>query len=206
MFTLYFAHDTCALAPYIALEEVGADYKVRLIDFAKNEQQSEDYLSVNPKGRVPALVTSEGILTETPAILAFIVQYFPAANLAPINDPFAFAQFQSVNSYICSTLHVNHAHGGRAYRWAKDEKSFADMKRKVPETVTASFQMIEREMLKGPWLLGDQYSASDVYLFTVSQWLERDGVNPLDVPGIIDHRNRVGERVAVKKIIAKEFG
>ena len=78
------------------------------------------------------------------------------------------------------------------------------MKSKVTETMTASYQMVEREMLKGPWVLGDQYSAADGYLFTVAGWLERDGVDPSAVPGIIEHRARVGERAAVKKAMAQE--
>ena len=67
---------------------------------------ARQYLAINPKGRVPALVTDRGILTETPAILAFIAQSFPQAKLVP-DDPFAFAQAQSFNSYLCSTVHIN---------------------------------------------------------------------------------------------------
>ena len=72
-----------------------------------------DFLAINPKGRVPALVTERGILSETPAILLFIAQSFPQAGLAPLNDPFATAQLQAFNNYLCSTVHVAHAHGGR---------------------------------------------------------------------------------------------
>jgi glutathione S-transferase len=67
-------------------------------------------LAINPKGRVPALVTHADILTETPAILAYIAQRYPQANLAPLDDPFAFARMQAFNSYLCSTVHVAHAH------------------------------------------------------------------------------------------------
>ena len=88
------------------------------IDFEADEQRSSRYLAVNPKGRVPAMVTDRGILTETPAILAFIAQNFPQAGLAPLADPFAFAQVQAFNSYLCSTVHVAHAHGKRGHRWA----------------------------------------------------------------------------------------
>jgi glutathione S-transferase len=70
MFTLYYAVNTCSLATHIALEDAGADYELRRIDFSDTEQQSPDYLKVNPKARVPAIVTPHGILTETPAMLA----------------------------------------------------------------------------------------------------------------------------------------
>ena len=110
MLTLYYATNTCALASHIALEELGAAYDTRLVDFATAEQTKLDYLRINPKGRVPALVTDRGVLTETPAILAYIAQTHPAARLAPLDDPFAFAELQAFMSYLCATVHVAHAH------------------------------------------------------------------------------------------------
>ena len=121
MYKLYYAPGTCALASHIALEEAGAAYTAERLDFKANQQNSPEYLAINPKGRVPSLVTDRGILTETPAMLAFIAQTFPQAKLAPLDDPFAFAQVQAFNSYLCSTVHVAHAHKGRGYRWATEE-------------------------------------------------------------------------------------
>jgi len=95
MLELYYAPDTCALATLIALEEAGIRYRLNRIDFGKNEQQGADYLAVNPKGRVPALVTDNGILTETPAMLAFVAQAYPVARLAPVSDAFSFARVQA---------------------------------------------------------------------------------------------------------------
>ena len=83
----YSAPGTCALATHIALHEAGADFDVVKLDFGANQQQSPEFLRVNPKGRVPALVTEQGALTETPALLAFVAQSFPDAKLAPVNDP-----------------------------------------------------------------------------------------------------------------------
>ena len=154
MLKLFYAVGTCALASHIALEEAGAEYTVERLDFKKEDQRKPDYLKVNPKGRVPALITDKGILTETPAILAYIAQLFPKANLAPLNDPFAFARVQAINSYLCSTAHVNHAHLGRGARWADEPSSLEDMKRKVPKNVTESFALMEREMFQGPWVMG----------------------------------------------------
>src|SRR6202034_3828193 len=91
MITLYYAANTCALASHIALEEAGADYTTVRLDFSRSQQRSPEYLAINPKGRVPALVTDRGILTETPALLAFIAQTYPRAGLMPLDDPFAFA-------------------------------------------------------------------------------------------------------------------
>jgi glutathione S-transferase len=201
MFKLYTAPGTCALASHIALEEAGAPYSAERLDFKNSQQTTAEYLAINPKGRVPALVTEQGTLTETPAILAFIASSFPKAKLVP-EDPFAFAQAQSFNSYLCSTVHINHAHKMRGYRWAADETSFADMKRKVPETMAASFGLIERDMLKGPWVMGDQFTICDPYLYTISGWLEGDGVDLATLPKVAAHRKRMEERPAVQKVLA----
>jgi len=207
MLTLYYAAHTCSLATHIALEEAGADYSTVRIDFAKTQQQSPDYLKINPKGRVPALVTDRGILTETPAMLAFVAQSFPAAKLAPLDDLFAFAEAQAFNSYLCSSLHIAHAHRMRGHRWvdADDKAAIAAMQKKVPQSVTAGFELVEKDMLKGPWVMGERYTICDAYLFTLAQWLEADGVDPNRIPRVIDHRRRMAERAAVKAAIAQEL-
>ena len=205
MIKLYYAAHTCSLASHIALEDAAAEYSTVRISFAAEEQRKPEYLAINPKGRVPALVTDRGILTETPAMLAFIAQSFPQAKLAPLGDPFLFAQVQAFNSYLCSTVHVAHAHKTRSYRWATDEASFADMKRMAPKTVGASFALIERDMLKGPWVMGDIYTICDPYLFTLAQWLEGDSVDLSTLPRVIQHRKRMSERPAVRKVMAEEL-
>jgi glutathione S-transferase len=204
MLKLFFAPNTCALASHIALEEAGADYETVRIDFRANEQRTPRYLAINPKGRVPALVTDRGILTETPAILAFVAQSFPNSRLAPLDDAFAFARIQAFNSYLCSTVHVAHAHRLRGYRWVDDEAAIAAMKRKVPQSVGECFDLIEREMFVGPWVMGETFSISDPYLFTLANWLEGDGVDPTRFPKVHDHRQRMAERPAVKAALARE--
>ena len=204
MLTLYYMSNTCSLASHIVLEEVGADYEAKRVDFSENAQRSQDYLAINPKGRVPTLVTDRGALTETPAILAFLAQNFPQAGLAPLNDPFAFAKLQAFNSYICSTLHVAHAHKVRGSRWADDDAAHESMRKKVPESVAACFELIENDMLLGPWVMGETYSIADPYLFTVAQWMEGDGIDPARFPRVIDHRNRMLARPAVARAIAAQ--
>ena len=202
---LYYAPHTCALASHIALEQAGADYQVKRIEFSKKEQQSPEYLRVNPKGRVPALVTTRGILTETPAILSFISQSFPEARLAPLDDAFALAQVQSFNSYLCSTVHVAHSHRMRGYRWTDDPAAIEAMKKKVPQSVGECFDLIEHEMLQGPWVMGTVYSVCDMYLFTLARWLEADGVDLRRLPKVADHRRRMSKNPVVARVIASEL-
>ena len=205
MMKLYYEAHTCALASHIALEEAGAEYSTVRISFAAEEQRKPAYLAINPKGRVPALITERGILTETPAMLAFVAQSFPKARLAPLDDPFGFAELQAFNSYLCATLHVAHAHRMRGYRWADDPAAIEAMKRKVPDSVGACYELIESKMLRGPWVMGDSYTICDPYLFTVAQWMEGDSVDPARFPRVSDHRNRMAERAAVRRAIAEEL-
>ena len=204
MLKLYYAPGTCALASHIALEEAGAAYETVRLNFKTEDQKKSEYLRINPKARVPSLVTDRGIITETPAILIYIAQTFPAAKLAPLDDPFGLAKVQSFNNYLCSTVHVAHAHRMRGARWTDDAAALETMKKKVPKTVGECFALIEREMFEGPWVMGRDYTVCDGYMFTLTQWLGGDGVDVNKTPKIADHFKRMGERPAVQRALADE--
>lgn len=200
--TLCYAKGTCALATHIALEEAQADYRAERIDFAQSQQRSPAFLAVNPKGRVPALVTDRGVLTETPALLLYVAQTHPAARLAPLDDAFALAEMQAFNSYLCSTVHVAHAHKRRGSRWADDEQAQAAMTRKVAQNMHECFALIEQHLLRGPWVAGEAYSIADPYLYTVTGWLAGDGVDVREFPRVAAHHARMNERPAVQRVLA----
>lgn len=200
MLTLYYAKGTAALPVHIALEEAGAEYDLHLLDFSKKEQTEAAYLNVNPKGRVPALVTDRGILTEAAAILVYIGQTFEAAGLLP-SDPFELAQAQSFNMYLASTVHVAHAHKQRGARWSDDAATIEAMKAKVTQNMTDCAELVENHYLKGPWVMGDRYSVCDPYLFLMARWLELDGVDTSAFPGIRAHRDLMEARPAVQAVL-----
>ncbi|MEV4608407.1 glutathione S-transferase family protein [Neorhizobium sp. LMR1-1-1.1] len=204
MNTFYFSPGSCALASHIALAESGLPYQVKKLNFAEGEQRSEAYLAINPKGRVPALVTDKGVVTETVAILGYIAQAAPEARLAPLADPFLFAKMQAFNAYMASTVHVAHAHGRRGYRWADQETSFEDMKNKLPQVMSECFRIIEDGMLEGPYVLGEHYATADPYLFLMSGWLKSDRVEIADFPRVHAHYRMMLERPAVQKALAEE--
>ncbi|MBX5189125.1 glutathione S-transferase [Rhizobium sp. NZLR3b] len=206
MLTLYYAAGTCALASLIVLEESGLAFETRKLSFANGEQRSPDYLKINPKGRVPALVTERGVLTETPAILSFIAESAPDAKLAPLGDAFELARLQAFNSYLCSTVHVNHAHRPRGSRWAGDQAAIEAMKAKVPENMADCFTLIEETMFKGPWAMGEAYSLADPYLFVMTGWLPADGVDPDRFAKVSDHHARMLQRPAVQRALAYDRG
>jgi glutathione S-transferase len=148
------------------------------------------------------VATGQGVLTETLAILAWVAETHPQAQLLPA-DPWARAQAHAFNSYLASTVHVAHAHGRRGARWADEESSYADMRRKVPQTMAACFQLIEDELLAGPFVLGEVFSVCDAYLFTVARWLDGDGVDIARFPKVQAHAGNVGARPAVRKVLAE---
>jgi glutathione S-transferase len=204
MMTLYYSPGSCALASHIALEHAGAEYEAVRVDFAQNAQRSPEYLRLNPKGRVPALVTDRGVLSETPAILLYVAQSFPEARLAPLDDAFELARLNAFNSYLCSTVHVAHAHGRRGARWADDAAAVQAMKEKVASNMSDCMALIEREFFRGAWVLGDDYTVSDMYLFTIEQWLASDGVDIARFPRLAEHMRRMASDPAASAALAVE--
>jgi glutathione S-transferase len=93
----------------------------------------------------------------------------------------------------------------RGYRWVDDPAAIEAMKRKVPQSVGECFGLIERELLVGPWVMGDAYTICDPYLFTLAQWLEADGVDVRTLPRVAEHRARMAELPAVRKAIEVEL-
>ena len=206
MLTLYTAPGTCSRASHIALEESGLDFEIRLTDLANGDQRRPEFLVMNTKGRVPALTTDQGVLTESPAILAYIAALAPKAMLAPV-EPFAFARMQAFNLYLASTVHVAHAHGRRPSRWSDDPAGQASMPAKVTQNMRDCFVLIEDGLAQNgdrDWVMGDAYSVADPYLFTLSGWLEGDGVDMAEFPRVLAHYERMSRRPAVVRALQAE--
>ena len=199
---LYYAKGTIASATAITLHEAGIAFEPVRVDFMSAEQRQPDYTAINPKGRVPALVTDQGILTETGAIQEHIADIAPEAGLRP-TDAFQTAKMREVMFFIASTMHVNHAHGPRGNRWADSDAAIADMKAKVPATMTDSARHVEDHVLKGPYVLGETLSLADPYLFIACGWLEGDGVRLADFPKIATFIAAMRARESVARVIAE---
>lgn len=198
---LYYAKGTVAVAVAIALHEAGIEFEPVHLDFTAGEQTQAAYHAINPKGRVPALVTERGILTETGAILDHIADLVPAAGLRPA-DPFEAARMREAMYYLASTMHVNHAHRARGIRWADEEASLADMRAKVVRTMTESARHVETHILRGPFVLGEVFSLADPYLYVACSWLEYDGVSVSDFPAIRAFNEAMRGRASVAQVIA----
>ena len=196
MLKLFAAKHTVSLASALILEELGTEYELCLVDIAARAQREKPYLDINPKGRVPTLVTPDGILTETGAILEYI-----APNLMP-EDAFTYAKIREFMHYLAATMHVNHAHKLRGKRWADLKESRADMTAKVPQTMSESCAYVET-LIMGPYIFGSEITIADAHLFTLSQWLEGDGVDINIYPKLAAFERAFAARPSVAAVHAK---
>jgi len=205
MLKLFYAPNACSMAPHIALNDAGAEYEAVKVDTANGEQRSAAYLAINPKARVPSLVTDRGILTEVPVLLGYIARTFPKAELAPM-DGFDFFQMQSFNTYLASTIHITFAHIFRPERYADSDAAKTDMRAKAPKSLIEQFQLVEERLSDGrEWVHGDKYTVSDPYLYVFARWFGREGVGSIaPLPRIAAHRARMQKRDAVLRTLEQE--
>lgn len=204
--TLYYHKGSCSLASHIALEETGAAFEARKIDFGKAEQRGAAYLAINPKGRVPALVTDEGVLTESPVILGYIAQTFKEARLADNDSSFHFGDMQAFNLWVASTLHPAFAHAFRTERYVDGAEHLAAVRAKAPQLIADCYQLCEDALFRGPWVMGERYTIADPYLYVMTTWLARSPELPklTGYPRIADHFARMEARPAVLRAEAAE--
>jgi len=197
MFKLHYAPRTISVAVAIALEETNADYEAIKVDFATAAQTRPDYLEINPKGRVPALETPDGILTETAAILEYA-----APDLVP-DDAFAAAKMRELMAYLNGTMHPHHAHGLRGARWAREESSFAAMRAMVPVRMRDCAQYVEMFLPQMPNDPGSLSMVSDAYLYVVLTWLSGDGVEIDHFPRLSAFQHRMNTHASVQAVYEK---
>lgn len=203
---LYYTPGTVSLAAHIALEMSGLNYQSVAIDFSKAEQKGEQFLAINPLGRVPALITEEGVVTEVIAILNYVstnnVNENSALAGADQQSSFFRAQVDAFNSFLSSTVHVGHAHLWRSERWATQGSSKEDLASKATKNMQEYFELIEQKLFTGPWVHGNQFSSSDILLFVITRWLEGDGVDPIQFNKVYSHYLKVGEIAEVARLVA----
>jgi glutathione S-transferase len=184
MLTLYMSPGSSSMAPHIALNEIGVEFKARWLSFARQEQHSREYVAVNPEGKVPTLLIEGRVLTEVAGILYYLARRFPAAGLWPEGGIEAEAQAISWMSFIAATVHPARRIG--LERW-----------REV-------FEIADRRLGRRGWI-GDCYSIADIHLFRL-YWRFATATNPASgsYPNLAAHYDRMMERRAVQRTIEIE--
>lgn len=204
--TLYYASGACSLASHIALEETGAAYETARLDLAAGDQRSARYLAVNERGRVPALVTGDWVLTENTAILRHVARLHPAAGLWP-EDPRDQAVADEWLCWLSINHHPTYAHIRRPERYTAEEGAFPGLKAKALDTFGDLCTMTEVRLSNGGWAVAGRYGVVDPYLLLFWIW-GRGPVCRFDMaerfPAWTAHARAMAERPAVRTVFARE--
>ncbi len=154
MLKLYYAPGACSTASHIGLEESGAKFDSQALSFAKNEQKTPDYLKINPRGRVPALVIDEGTIVENTAILDYVAAKY-APQLMP-KDPAQRARAISLMAWFSNNVHPSFTHISRPERFATDTSVHEHLKATGRENFHAALKEIDGILAGKQWILGDR--------------------------------------------------
>ena len=204
MLTLYYAPGACSMASHIALEETGAPYEAKPVSLATGEHLKDEYLkNVNPRGKVPALRTDEGVLTENVAIITYLARAFPQARLLP-DDPLPLARALSHMTYLTSAVHPAFTHIMRPGRFATDEAAHDNLKATGRENFWNMLQEIDGLLDGKQYVLGSQYSAADGYTLVFYGWGKRIGLPVEQLKNYTALKDRLLTRPAVRKVLERE--
>jgi glutathione S-transferase len=199
---LYYAPNTCALVPFVALNEAGADFRVEALNFRKKQQMSDEYLRLNPRHKVPLLLVDGKGLTENPAIHVWIAGAFPKARLMP-TDPWSFAQAISIASWCASGIHHYLSAINTPSKSCDAPGSDESVKRLARAGLGENFAIADK-MLAGREFLFDHFSTADAHLFWClrrAAQLDYDIGKWSNCKGFFD---RILQRPSVQKVYAFE--
>jgi glutathione S-transferase len=196
---LYYSPGACSLSPHIALLEAGLPYDLVKVDLkAKQLENGDDYLKVNPKGQVPALGLDSGeLVTEGPVIVQMIADKVSAKNLAPARDSAERYKLQEWLNFITTEVHKNF---GPMFSpvLADDAKAF------FKDRVMTKFKYIDSQLPGRDYLMGKQFTVADGYLFTMLCWADRMKFDLSALPNLLAYKARVGARPMVQQALTKE--
>jgi glutathione S-transferase len=200
MYTLYWSPGSASMAPHCCLEEAGAAYTLKLVDTAKGEHQSPEYLALNPAGKVPTMVIDGGFtMIESAAMCMLIADRHPGAKLAPKTDDLARGAFYIWLAHLTKTLQP-----AMLRYYYPDRHTTAETEavaNKAMEEVAAVWSRIDAHLrLKGPYLLGERYSAADIFCTMLSTWQDCCPDTYRRFPGVKRLADLVMSRPAIARI------
>jgi len=196
---LYYSPGACSLSPHIALHESGLAHEA-IAAPTKTHQlpDGSDYYQVNPLGYVPYLVLDDGTaLREGPAIVQYIADQVPDKKLAPPNGTMARYQLQSWLNFIGTELHKGFS---PLFNPAMPDEAKALSK----ERLLGRLKWLDGELAGKTWLMGDDFTVADGYLFVVTNWAKPMGIDLSPYPNLVAYRGRVAARPAVQAAMKHE--
>lgn len=202
MLTYYYAPTSCALGGHIALEEAGAEYLPERVNLLKPDVV-EAYRKKNPKGTVPALLVGDRILTESTAILWYVAQAYPAAELWP-RAPLEQAECLSVMSWLASSVHIARRQARAPHRFTDDAAAHDALRASGAATFLKHLERLNALYQGKEWLIGDRFSVVDCYVMVYLQWATMDEVDMGRLPALADLLERMLQRPATRRVLERE--
>ena len=196
---LYYSPGACSLSPHIVAREAGLDIELVKAD-TKTKKMSDggDYWQVNPKGYVPALELDDGqLLTEGPAIVQYLADRNPASALAPAAGTMERYRLQEWLNFITSEIH-------KSYSPLFNPAASADWKAAAKANLEKRFAFVADKLAGRSYLLGEQFTVADAYLFTVANWGQWVGIDIGQWPALKAHHARVAARPKVQEALKAE--
>jgi len=203
MLTLYFSPGACSMASHIGLEETGAPYEEKPTLLAKGEQKTEAYLRINPRGKVPALVVDDRVITENTAILTYLARRFPEKKLLPA-DPVDEARCIETMAWLSNIVHPSYQRYMRPERFAEGDAAQATVKAMGRKSFWASCQEIDALLRGKDWIMGSQFTVVDAYALVFYGWGVRGEFPMHELASFTTWKDRMLKRPAVQKILDSE--
>jgi glutathione S-transferase len=196
---LYYSPGACSLSPHIVAHELGIKLDLEKVDVrTKQTEHGADFFAINPKGYVPTLrLDNNEVLTEGPAIVQYLADLKPELQLAPINGTLARYRLQEILGYINSELH-------KTYSPLFNPATTAETRKEREDYLRKRYALIEQTLSKQPYLLGEQFSVADAYLFTVTSWSNFLKLDLSEFPNLLAFQKRVAARPAVQAALKGE--
>jgi glutathione S-transferase len=204
MLALYYFPGNASLLPHMMLREIGVDFELRLVDRGQNAQKSPEYLALNPNGRIPVLVDGDLVLFETAAIALHLADKHPQSGLAPAIGTAERAQFYKWMVHLTNTPQAEYRAWFYPHEHVTDEAAAPAVKAAAEARLNGMFDRIADQIGGGPWLLGNRFSAADLFLFMLIRWGRAMPRPPRTLPGLGALAERVLARPAVRKAIEAE--
>src|SRR5690349_14985645 len=203
MLKLYFSPGACSLASHIGLEESGAQYELEPVLLAKKQQQTAEYLKINPRGKVPTLSIDGKSLVENTAILTYIARRFPEKKLLPSDDAEA-ARCIATMCWFSSIVHPSYQRVRRPERFAADAAAHESIKENGKKSYFENCREIDSMIQGHEWVMGNEYTVVDPYALVFYGWGLNSDFPMQALRNYTAWRERMMQRPAVKKSIEME--
>ncbi len=199
-YTLFWHPRVSSLAPQAVLEEVSVDYDMRRIDVESREQKSEAYLRINPNGLLPALLIEDGSpIFESAGIVMYLADHYPEAGLAPGVSERDRAHYYQWMLYMATTVYPTFSHYYRPHDFTADPTDTQKIKQRAAQDLIPRWQILDDALADSPWLLGERFSACDIYMQMMAIWYDPPQAFLERFKNVARVSAAVAERPSVKK-------